>query len=125
MDESARPACSSSSLVDAAASAEGGVDQRGEGLDVGTHDDDVASLERRVLDQQMEDRVADHLDLPRPPVAGVDLETAIVVVQDRPRVLFVGKRSTGRPPVGPDVSLQMREKRATRVLNRMMLILMF
>ena len=65
-------------LVVAASGTERGLDQRRERLDVGTHDDHVARLERRVVLEQVQDRVAQYLDLARPAVAGVDLDAAVV-----------------------------------------------
>ena len=51
--------------------AERGLDQRGERLDVRAHHDHVARLERRVVGEEVEDRVAEHLDLAGPAVARV------------------------------------------------------
>jgi hypothetical protein len=56
---------------------ERGLQQGGERLDVGAHHDDVARLERRVLGQQVQDRVAQDLDLARAAVAGVDLDAVV------------------------------------------------
>ncbi len=53
------------------------LDQRGEALDVRTHDDDVARLERGVVGEQAEHDLAQHLDLPRGPVARVHLQRTI------------------------------------------------
>ncbi len=63
--------------------AEHGGDERGEGLDVRAHHDDVARLERVVVGQEVEHRVAQHLDLPQPSVAVVDLDRAVVGGEDR------------------------------------------
>ncbi len=57
---------------------EGGRDQRCVFLDVGTHDEYVARLERRVGRQQPDEHLAQHLDLSRRPVARVHLHGAIV-----------------------------------------------
>ena len=56
---------------------EGGVDERREGLDVGAHHDHVARLERRVVGERVQHGVAQHLDLPRAAVAGVDADAAV------------------------------------------------
>ena len=69
-----------------AARSERGLDQRGDRLDVGAHHDHVARLERRVLLEQVEDRVADDLDLAGAAVAGVHLEAAVTAVEQRPPV---------------------------------------
>ena len=86
--------------------AERGLDQRREGLDVRAHHDHVARLERRVLGEQVQDRVADDLDLAGAAVAGVDLEAAVVAG----RAAGAGRRSPGqrrpgRLPVRADVGL--------------------
>ena len=70
-------------LHDRLAHAERGLDERRERLDVRAHDDHVARLERRVLGEQVQDRVAQHLDLARAPVAGVDLDAAVARVEHR------------------------------------------
>ncbi len=57
--------------------AEGRLDQRRERLDVRAHDDDVSWLERGVVGEQVQDRVADDLDLAGAAVAGVDLDAAV------------------------------------------------
>ena len=57
--------------------AEGGADQRRVGLDVGTHHQHVARLEQRVLGEQVEQRLAQHLDLAGRAVAGVHLDGAV------------------------------------------------
>ena len=67
-------------LVTVSSGAERGLDQRRERLDVGAHDDHVARLERRVVLEQVQDRVAQHLDLAGAAVAGVDLDAAVVGV---------------------------------------------
>ena len=59
------------------ARAERRLDERRERLDVRAHDDHVARLERRVLVEQVQDRVAQHLDLAGAAVAGVDLDAAV------------------------------------------------
>ena len=65
---------------------EGGLDQRGVGLDVGAHHQDVARLERRlarrrVVGEQPEQHLAQDLDLPRRTVARVHLNRAVVRVE--------------------------------------------
>ena len=66
--------------------AERRLNQRGEGLDVGAHHDDVAGLQRRVVLQQVQDGVAQHLDLAAPAVAGVHPDAVVVGLEQRPRV---------------------------------------
>ncbi|MEZ5061952.1 MAG: hypothetical protein R2700_10650 [Solirubrobacterales bacterium] len=83
--------------------AEDRVDQRREVLDVGAHDDDVARLERRVVGEQVHDRVAQHLDLALAAVAGVDLDAAVVVGEGRAGVGFAGGRRARRRLVGGDL----------------------
>ena len=58
--------------------AERRLDERGEVLDVGAHDDDVAWLESRIVRQQVQDGVAQHLDLAPAAVAGVDPDAVVV-----------------------------------------------
>jgi hypothetical protein len=48
----------------------------------GHRSDDVAWLERRVAGEPAEDDLAQHLDLPGAPVAGVDLHAAVAPLQD-------------------------------------------
>ena len=106
----ARAASSSGQI----AGAEGGLDQRGEGLDVRAHHDHVARLERLVVGERVQDRVAHHLDLARPAVAGVDLEAAVVGRQQRAGVRAAGQRRAGRRPVGADVGLDPPQQRRRR-----------
>jgi hypothetical protein len=73
--------------------AEHRVDVGGEGLDVRAHHDDVARLEVVVGREQVQDGVAQHLDLPQPAVGGVDLHGAVVGGEERPR-------SWPSPPAG-------------------------
>ena len=77
------------------AGAEGGVDERRERLDVGAHHDDVAGLEAGVLGEQVQDGVAEDLDLTGPAVAGVDLKAAVAGVEEVPGVRL---RPTATPP---------------------------
>ena len=100
------------------ARAERRLDERGERLDVRAHDDDVARLERRVVLEQVEDRVAQDLDLPRAPVARVDLDAAIVRVQQRALVEPAGQRRAGRLAVRADVGLDAAQQRVGAVLDR-------
>ena len=86
------------------------MDQRGEGLDVGAHDDDVAGFERRVGGQEVEDGVAHHLHLPAPPVTGVDGQAGVAPVEDGP-VVASGQRQARRRPVGPHVGLDPPQER--------------
>ena len=84
------------------AGAERRLDQRRERLDVGAHDDHVARFERRILLEQMQDHVAQHLDLARTAVARMDLDAAVGGVEqpdDRPLVRGCGT------PAGADPSL--------------------
>ena len=57
--------------------AEGGGDQGCVGLDVGDHHEDVARLERRVVLEQPDQHLAQHVDLPGGAVAGVDLHGVV------------------------------------------------
>ena len=63
------------------AEGESGRDDRRERLDVRAHDQNVAGLERRVVGEQANDHLAQHLDLARAAVAGVDLHAAVAVVE--------------------------------------------
>ena len=60
-----------------AAQPERRLDERGVGLDVGAHDEDVARLERGVVVEQAEQRLAEHLDLTGRTVTRVHLHAAI------------------------------------------------
>ena len=60
---------------------EGRGDQRGERLDVRAHDEDVARLEPRVVRQQTEHDLAQHLDLTGAAVTRVNLHAAVTVGQ--------------------------------------------
>ena len=95
------------------AGAERRADQRRERLDVRAHDDHVARLERRVLGELVQDRVAQHLDLAGAAVAGVDLDAA-VAAELEPLVGLTGERRAGRWAVGAHVGLDAREQRAGR-----------
>ena len=58
--------------------AERRLDERGEVLDVGTHDDDVAGLEGRIVLEEVQDGVAQHLDLTAPAVTRVHPDAVVV-----------------------------------------------
>ena len=80
--------------------AERGLDQRRERLDVRAHHDDVAGLEGGVVLEEVQHGVAEHLDLPAPPVARVDPDAVVVRRPgeggrrpSRPRA----RRARGRP----------------------------
>ena len=81
------------------------MDQRRVGLDVRAHDDDVARLEGRVVGKDVQERVAQHLDLAGAAVAGVDGEACVVRVERRAVVGVI--RGGG---VDPDVGLEASEK---------------
>ena len=68
-------------------------------------DDDVARLEGRVVLEQVQDRVAQDLDLAGAAVAGVDLDAAVVLCQKRAFVV-----AGGRLTVGADVGLDAGEE---------------
>ena len=95
-----------------------GLDQRRERLDVRAHDDHVARLERRVLREHVQDRVAQHLDLAGAAVAGVDLDAAVVGVERRAPVSVARQRRARRRAIGADVGLRRREQRAGRRRDR-------
>ena len=90
--------------------AERGLDERREVLDVGAHDDDVAGLEARVLLQQVQDGVAQHLDLPAAAVAGVDADAVVAGCQQRAGVAVASPHS-GRCAVGSDIVLDPLQQR--------------
>ena len=92
--------------------AERRVDQRRVRLDVRAHDDDVARLERRVVGKDVQERVAQHLDLAGAAVAGVDLEAAVE------RRVVVGVRGA----VVADVGLQASEERVGSVCSLVVLM---
>ena len=98
--------------------AERGVDQRGERLDVRAHDDDVARLERGVVGEEVEEGVAQHLDLTRPAVARVHLHAAVGRVEEQPAVGGIGERRAGRQAVGADVVLQATQQRRGVAVDR-------
>ena len=81
---------------------ERGRDQRRVGLDVGAHHQDVARLEGRVVGEQAEHHLAQHLDLAGRAVAGVHLDRVVVGAER------AGRRVDGG--VGGDVVLQPAEQ---------------
>ena len=93
------------------------MDQRREDLDVGAHDDDVARLERRVVGEQVEDRVAHDLDLAGAAVAGVHLQASIVRLQQHALVVGAGEGQARRGAVGANVGLDSAEQRRPPLLD--------
>ena len=93
------------------------MDQRREDLDIGAHDDDVARLERRVVGEQVQDRVAHHLDLAGAAVAGVHLQAAIVRLEQHALVGRAGERQARRRAVGANVGLDPAEQRRAPLLD--------
>ena len=77
-------------------------DQRGVGLNVRAHHQDVARLQGRIVGEQTQQHLAQRLHLPGRTVAAVHLDGS-VIVGERPGV------ATNR--VGPDVGLQPAQKR--------------
>ena len=71
-------------------------------LDVGAHDDDVARLQIGIAFQQVEDGVAQDLDLAAAAVTGVDPDAVVAGCEQR---AGIGVACSGRRPVGPDVVL--------------------
>ena len=64
-----------------------------------------------VLGQGVQDRVADHLDLARPAVTGVDLDRAVGGVQRRRAdPAAPGSGAPGAAPVGADVVLDAAQQ---------------
>jgi hypothetical protein len=90
------------------------VNEGGEGLDVGAHDDDVAGLEGGVVGQEVEDGVAHHLHLAGPTVAGMHLQAAVAGFEDGPLILLAGEGGAGRVAVGPHVGLDTGQERHLR-----------
>ena len=81
---------------------ERGGHQRRVGLDVGAHHEDVARLQGRVVVEQAEHHLAQHLDLARGPVAGVHLDRPVARVD----AALVGRRYG----VGRKIGLQPAEE---------------
>ena len=95
----------------AIAGTEGGVDERGERLDVRAHHDDVAGFEGGVLVEPVQDGVADDLDLTGPAVAGVDLKAVVPGVEEVTDIVAAHRRRSPQRPVGADVGLDPAEQR--------------
>ena len=95
--------------------AERRLDQRSERLDVRTHDDDVAGLESDIVLEQVQDRVAQHLDLATSAVAGVDADAVVVRTEQRPPVHGRATRLAHRGAIGSDVVLYELEQSARMV----------
>ncbi len=89
------------------AGGEGRFDQRGEGGEVRAHDDHVASLERGVGGEEVEDGVTEDLDLATGPVAHVHLDGAVVTTRHAGGDGVI----EGRRPIGADVVLQAVKQR--------------
>ena len=83
------------------------VDRRGE-------HDDVLLAQRRVVDQQVEDRVAQHLDLAGAPVARVHLDRAVVGAQ---------LEVAGGGAIGAYVVLHALEQRAGCTVRRLLALI--
>ena len=84
--------------------AERRLNERREMLDVGAHDDDVARLELGVLFEEVQDGVAQHLDLPAAAVTGMDADAVVAGDQERAGVAVTVAHS-GRCAVGPNIVL--------------------
>ncbi|CFS10451.1 hypothetical protein BN1213_03750 [Mycobacterium tuberculosis] len=82
--------------------AEAGDDQRCVGVDVGAHHHDVARLQRRVVLEEAEQHLAQHIDLPRRAVTGMDLHRSVGIRQATPG---------GSRRVAGDVGLQPSQQR--------------
>ena len=96
----AKPVCGVATLDDVTEAERRG-DERGVVLDVGAHHEDVARLEGRVVLEESEQHLAEHLDLTGRPVAAVHL--------DRP--VAVGEGATLRADrVGAQVALEPAEQ---------------
>ena len=89
---------------------EGRLDQGRKGLDIGAHDDDVPRFEGGIVLQQVQDRVAQHLDLAAPPVAGVDADAVVLGLEQRCGVVVVADAHRGT--VGADVVLDLLQQGA-------------
>ena len=76
-------------------------DQRGVGLDIGAHHQDVARLQGRIVGEQTQQHLPQHIDLTRRPVAAVHLNRPVVRL-DRPTLR--GNR------IGGDIGLQPAEQ---------------
>ena len=103
---------------------ERGLNERSEVLDVRAHHDDVPGFEGRVVFEEMEDGVAQHLDLASAPVTGMHPHAVVGLIEERTVVGAAGADPRGRP-VETDVVLQAAEQRhrpfnlvATRAICR-------
>ena len=67
------------------AQAEAGVDERREGLDIRTHDEDVARLQTRIVGEEARDDIAQDVDLSGRAVARMDLHRAVARGDDTSR----------------------------------------
>ena len=85
---------------------EAGRDQRRVRLDVRAHHQDVARLEGRVVLEQADQHLAQHVDLARGPVARVHLEAAVGRV-----VVAAGPLVDGGGVVGAQVGLEQTQQR--------------
>ena len=109
-------------LVDHLTGAERRLDEGRERLDVRAHHDHIARLQRVVLLEQVEDRVAQDLDLARAAVAGVDLDAAVAWIERRPGIGAARERDAGRGAVGADVGLDAAEQRVRGERDRVVVI---
>ena len=71
------PLAPNSTSTAGTAEAEGRLDERCVGLDVGAHHQHVTRLERGIVGEQTEDHLPQHLDLAGVPVAGMHLHAAV------------------------------------------------
>jgi hypothetical protein len=92
------------------------VNQRRKDIDIRAHNDDVARLERWVIVEQVEDRVAHDFGLADTAVTGVHLQASIVRLQQHALSLAPGR---GRP-AGARSALR-RRKSCKSSLNRVSL----
>ncbi len=83
--------------------AEAGFDPGDERLDGGREDDDVLFAQRRVVGEQVQDRVAQHLDLTRRAVTRVGLDRVVVRTRARSRPP-APRRPGDRPGPAPGAS---------------------
>ena len=97
------PGCSASRSAGVQTECRG--DQRGEGLDVRTHHDDVPRLQGGIVGQHADQHLTEHLDLTVRTVTGVQLHTAVAGIEHRARGSRPGLG------VGGDVRLQPRQQR--------------
>ena len=91
------------------------VHERGEGLDVGTHDEDVARLEGGVVREQPGDDVAEHVDLSGGAVTGVDLDRPVALAHHA-----VGPVGVVGLVVGTQVGLEPLEQGRCGIRGRLL-----